>query len=71
MERAIERTERQAGEKEIERDRQLLAEAEALDKLYAGADAFDAAHAPAGPVEEEQYDEYAELHKAGLSQGQP
>lgn len=69
LERAIERTERQAGEQEIERDRQLLAEAEALDRQYAEADAFDSAHTP--PEDEEQFDEYTEQRKAGLSQGQP
>jgi hypothetical protein len=57
--------------KEIEADLKLLAEAEALDRQYAEADAFDSAYAPIGPEEEDQFDEYAEEHEAGLSQGQP
>jgi hypothetical protein len=51
--------------------KQLLLEAEALDRQYAEANAFDDANVPVGPEEEIEYDEYLELHKAGLSQGQP
>lgn len=52
-------------------DEELLAEAEALEKQYAEADAFDFANMPVGPDEEVDYSEYLELHKAALNRGQP
>lgn len=71
QERAVEKQERQAAAKEVEREAQLLAEAEALEKQYAEADAFDFANMPVGPDEEVDYNEYLELHEAGLNRGQP
>lgn len=50
---------------------QLLKEAEAVEKQYADANAFDFANMPMEPGEEVDYSEYLELHKAALNRGQP
>ena len=49
-------------------DDELLKEAQHLDDCYAQAEAFDAANAPIGPMEEESFDEMEELRRAALDQ---